>query len=255
MEVRRALQADRETCLALRRALAPGPLTVEHEAQIDLALANRMQRSVFLCFGEAEGAIGMVEVVIRPYYPGVALSPVAALESLWVPATGAGEGAARALIVAAEEWARTRGCRELTLAVPVDDAGALAQRTSLGFVEIGRSVLMRRSIAAVVPPRSVRPEREARSVPRRPAKSPVRARGYALKLVHVLVAMGGVFAIAGSDISSPDPTRGAWLPLLGAACAIYVLAVLVVWRYRSRTSESERAEELFSPRDGGRDDG
>jgi aminoglycoside 6'-N-acetyltransferase I len=252
--VRRALEADRETCLALRRALAPGPLTVEHEAQIELALANRMQRSVFLCFGEAEEAIGMIEVVIRPYYPGVALAPVAALESLCVPAGGAGEVAARALIVAAEEWARTRGCRELALAVPVDDVGALAQRTSLGFVEIGRSVLMRRSIAAIAPPRSARPEAQS-AVPRRPAKSPARARGYALKLVHVLVAIGGVVAIAGSDISSPDPTRGAWLPLLGAACAIYVLTVLVVWRYRSRTSESERADELFSPRDGERDDG
>lgn len=73
--------------------------------------------------------------------------------------------------------------------------------------------------------------------------------------MHALVAVAGLVSIAFSDISSPDPTRGAWLPLLGAFCVIYGLAILAEWRYRARTNESERGQELFSARDDPNDDG
>ena len=39
---------------------------------------------------------------------------------------------------------------------------------------------------------------------------------------------------------------GAIYPTLAAVCVIYVGVVLAVYRYRSRTDERNRGEELFS---------
>jgi len=57
-----------------------------------------------------------------------------------------GQGIGRALLSAAESWARAQGCREM--ASDADIANALSQRVheASGFTAVGRSVLYRKSL-------------------------------------------------------------------------------------------------------------
>ncbi|WP_245606073.1 GNAT family N-acetyltransferase [Thermus amyloliquefaciens] len=63
---------------------------------------------------EVEGRlVGFVEVSLRPYAEGCATRPVGYLEGWYVAPEWRWQGIGRALVEAAEAWARARGCQEM----------------------------------------------------------------------------------------------------------------------------------------------
>ena len=77
---------------------------------------------------------------------GCAESPVPTVEGWFVETAWRGRGVGRALIEAAEAWARERGHREIASDAEVDNRGSRAAHRALGFEELPAIVPMRRRL-------------------------------------------------------------------------------------------------------------
>src|SRR5687767_7576445 len=108
MKVRRATEADRREYQRMRLALWPDC----SDADIDPWFA-REDATTFVA-ERADGSLcGFVEVGSRPYAEGCESSPVGYVEGWWVDADVRQTGVGRALLDAAEAWARARGYVEM----------------------------------------------------------------------------------------------------------------------------------------------
>jgi len=96
------------------------------------------------CKGLAQG---FAEVSVRTdYVNGCRHRPALYLEGIFVRAETRGQGMARALCEAAEDWGRDQGCREFASDVYIDDEDSLAAHKGLGFVETERVVYFAKPI-------------------------------------------------------------------------------------------------------------
>ncbi len=178
--VRPLSSTDTEHWLRLRRQLWPDDPLEEHLREMEAVLARPEEFAVFLSIGDDGRPSGFVEVSLRPRAEGCATSPVGYIEGWFVEENARGRGIGRALIGAAEEWARARGCRELASDADIaNEAGQQAHR-ALGFEEVGRDVHYRRAIS---PP----PEGEAAPAPApgREERRPVPALAVGVDLVEI----------------------------------------------------------------------
>jgi aminoglycoside 6'-N-acetyltransferase I len=86
------------------------------------------------------GLCGFAEVGERAYADGCETAPVAFLEGWYVDSDLRLQGVGRALVRAAERWARSRGYRELASDVLLDNTSSQRAHRRLGFAEVGRVV-------------------------------------------------------------------------------------------------------------------
>ncbi len=87
--------------------------------------------------GEARPT-GFVELSLRAYAEGCQSDNVAYVEGWYVVPEARGRGVGRALIEAAEGWARRQGCTELGSDAQLDNAASAAAHRALGFSEVGQ---------------------------------------------------------------------------------------------------------------------
>lgn len=144
---RLATPADRAALLRLRAALWPDP-GVDHEAELDAVLAPppgaREQAALLV---ERDGApVAFVEVSIRDYAEGCASSRVGYLEGWYVDAAHRGRGLGGALIAAAQDWARARGCTEIASDAEADNETSLRAHLACGFEDLGLVRLFRKDL-------------------------------------------------------------------------------------------------------------
>ena len=90
--------------------------------------------------------VGFAELSLRPYAEGCATTPVAFLEGWFVVPRVRGRGAGRALVSAAEAWARTRGCREMASDTTLDNTSSAAAHAALGFEEVEQIRCFRKTL-------------------------------------------------------------------------------------------------------------
>jgi aminoglycoside 6'-N-acetyltransferase I len=103
--------------------------------------------AAFAAWGEAGArALGFVELAIRPFADGCASRPVAHVEGWYVEADVRGRGLGRALLSAAETWARARGFTELASDTEVQNDGSLAAHLRCGFLETQRLIKFRKPL-------------------------------------------------------------------------------------------------------------
>ena len=114
--------------------LEPGML--EHRARSDA--------EVFVAEREDGSVAGFIEVGARPYADGCETSPVGYIEAWYVDPDARRKGCGRALLEAAEEWARGRGYREMASDAQLNNEISYAAHRRAGYAEVDRIVQFRK---------------------------------------------------------------------------------------------------------------
>jgi aminoglycoside 6'-N-acetyltransferase I len=139
ISVRSAKPTDATAWLQLRLALWPEGPEAEHRDEIAQFFAGqaREPHAVLLAEDGAGRVFGLAELSIRPCAEGCRTNRVAYLEGWFVLPEARGRGAGRALVAAAEEWGRSRGCAEFASDAQPDNRVSTAAHLALGFTEAG----------------------------------------------------------------------------------------------------------------------
>lgn len=137
--VRPANRSDAAAWLQLRHALWPDGSEAEHREEIDRFLFGHAREPLAVLLAEdvTGRAVGFVELSIRAYAEGCRSDRVAYLEGWFVTPEARGLGVGRALIVAAEKWGRSQGCKELASDAHPDNERSAAAHRALGFTDVG----------------------------------------------------------------------------------------------------------------------
>jgi aminoglycoside 6'-N-acetyltransferase I len=139
---------DRRAWADMRAALWPeaDPAELAHETVKHFA-GVKAAEEVWVAEEVTGRLLGFLELSLRAYAEGCASSPVPYIEGWYVTAEARHLGVGRALVEAAQNWARLRGFAEIASdAVLQNDASHAAHR-SLGFEEVERIVCYRKSLA------------------------------------------------------------------------------------------------------------
>jgi aminoglycoside 6'-N-acetyltransferase I len=113
--------------------------------------------AAFVCERPAGGLCGMAEASLRSYADGCVTAPVGYLEGWYVDEDVRKQGIGRALVAAAEGWARALGCREMASDADLDNTVSQAAHARLGYREVGRVVQFCKALDASLTPDDARP--------------------------------------------------------------------------------------------------
>lgn len=158
MRIRAYRDADWNDWLRMSRALFPEATAAEHAADMR-SFREREDAEVFVA-ERADGSLaGYVEVGARPYVDGCATSPVGYIEAWFVDADVRRAGVGRALLAAAEEWARALGLREMGSDALLDNVVSHEAHRRAGYEEVDRVVQFRKPLSGsrTDPPGAGRP--------------------------------------------------------------------------------------------------
>jgi aminoglycoside 6'-N-acetyltransferase I len=141
-----AAEDDRTDWVRLRNALWPGSLS-DHDAETRQHF-ERAHDVPVVFVAESDGrVIGFLELDYRKYAPGCTSSPVPFIEGWCVEPAHQGQGIGRALVEAAEAWARAAGHSEIASDTELENANGIAAHLALGYEEVERAVYFRRSLS------------------------------------------------------------------------------------------------------------
>ena len=116
----------------------------EAEAFFDGRLRELAQ--VFVAEGDDGRALGFIELSIRTHGADGCKPPVPYVEGWYVVASARRRGVGRALMEAAEAWARAEDYTELGSDALLDNEPSLRVHLRLGFEEIERLIKLRKTL-------------------------------------------------------------------------------------------------------------
>jgi aminoglycoside 6'-N-acetyltransferase I len=148
IQVRRGMPADAEVVAQLFLALwTDGPLD-EHRQEASAILSDSAPGTlpVVIFIAETDGrVIGFIEVGLRSHADGCdARSPVGFIEGWYVEHAHRKRGVGRTLMRAAEDWARSQGCRELASDTWIDNQPSQHAHEASGFEVVDRCIHYRK---------------------------------------------------------------------------------------------------------------
>jgi aminoglycoside 6'-N-acetyltransferase I len=144
MKIREYTPADWSEWARMSQALFPAA-TEQDRAEMRAFLA-RPDARVYVAERPDGSVAGFVEVATRPYADGCDTSPVGYVEAWWVDPDVRRQGYGRALLVAAEGWARTLGCREIASDTTLDNHVSYAAHRRAGYDEVDRIIQFRKAL-------------------------------------------------------------------------------------------------------------
>jgi aminoglycoside 6'-N-acetyltransferase I len=148
LSVREILESDRDSWVEMRDALWPGS-RADHQSETQQYFAAPHPRRMRVFIAEAEGRIvGFLELDLRSYAPECTSSPVPFIEGWYVEPAMQRQGVGRALVEAAEAWARAAGHDEIASDAEIDNGGSIAAHRALGYEEVDRVVCFRKALPA-----------------------------------------------------------------------------------------------------------
>lgn len=136
MDIRPGQAEDAEEWLRLRIALWPDSSIKEQAAEIKSFLSGQEipdLLAVFVCPRLASGLCGLVEVSIHQEAPGCKTDRIGYLEAWYVDPDFRRLGVGRALVAAAEDWARSQGCLEMASDTTPDYPISPTAHAQLGY--------------------------------------------------------------------------------------------------------------------------
>ncbi|MFL5501889.1 MAG: aminoglycoside 6'-N-acetyltransferase [Gemmatimonadaceae bacterium] len=143
MRIRAYTDADWTEWLRMSAALFPEG-TADDLAKEMKEFRARHDTEVFLAAREDGSLAGFVEAGSRPYADGCDTSPVGYVEAWYVDPDVRRAGYGRALLQAAEEWARGQGYAEMASDALLDNEISHTAHLAAGYEEVGRVVQFRK---------------------------------------------------------------------------------------------------------------
>ncbi len=143
--VRLLRPADHAEWLRMRQALWPDDSPERHLAEME-SFSGLDSAAVFVAERPGGGLGGFLEVSLHQDAEGCATSPVGYVEGWYVDPDLRRRGVGGLLLSAAEDWARSRGCREMASDARADNAASLAAHCARGYDVAARVVLFRKSL-------------------------------------------------------------------------------------------------------------
>ncbi len=137
--IRRATAADKAEWLRMRLLLWTYATAEGFEPEMDGMLADPEQ-AVFVAALPTGGLVGFVEAGTRKYADGCETSPVGYIEGWFVEEAFRGQGIGKALVQAAEEWAREKGYQEMASDTWLENEVSIAAHLKMGYEEMERLV-------------------------------------------------------------------------------------------------------------------
>ena len=146
--IRPARPENRHAWVRLRHALWPEGTLAEHERDVERFLTGERHApaEVLIAFDEKDHAIGFAELSIRNIVDSCSTDCVGYLEGWYVIPEARLRGIGRALVAAAEDWARGQGCREFASDAELNNETSQRAHLALGFTETGRAVNFRKDL-------------------------------------------------------------------------------------------------------------
>jgi len=140
IQIRPVAPADGDAWARMRGALWPDDAESGHRREITRFFAHELREPLeVLVAADAAGAlVGFAELSIREHAVDCVTDRVAYLEGWYVHPDSRRRGVGRALIQAAEAWARAQGCAEFASDARLDNDVSAAAHSALGFHETAR---------------------------------------------------------------------------------------------------------------------
>jgi aminoglycoside 6'-N-acetyltransferase I len=139
VHVRRATPTDQAEWLRMRRLLWP-EAPADDLSQEMASILTDPRTPVFVAEREEGGLGGFLEAGTRPYVDGCDTSPVGYIEGWFVDEDLRHHGVGRALVEAAEAWARGLGLHEMASDAHVENDMSLKAHLALGYKEMERLI-------------------------------------------------------------------------------------------------------------------
>jgi aminoglycoside 6'-N-acetyltransferase I len=151
ISIRLAEARDSKELAALCTLLWPESPYDEHLAEVEAGPSALGQPGFpvirLIAEGERGTLIGFVEAGMRSHADGCdTRRQVGFVEGWFVREEHRGKGIGRALMGAAEDWARSQGCREMASDALIDNAGSESAHLALGFEIVDRCIHFRKTL-------------------------------------------------------------------------------------------------------------
>jgi len=150
MTVRLAQPRDRMDLARMRALLWPEASIEEHASELDTALDGRqgtLPMAIFVAETADRQMAGFLEAGLRSHADGCdPAQPVGYVEGWYVEEKWRNRGVGKALLAAAEKWARSQGCREMASDTWIGNEAAQRAHEALGFEVVDRCVNYRKSL-------------------------------------------------------------------------------------------------------------
>jgi len=130
---------DRKEWLRMRTLLFHPADPSSLADELDHLMQNPLT-PVFVAERQGGGLCGLLEAGTRPYADGCDTSPVGYIEGWFVDEDARGTGVGRALVAAAEAWAREHGMHEMASDTAISNEAGLKAHLALGYKEIERVI-------------------------------------------------------------------------------------------------------------------
>lgn len=149
--IRLAQSADIPQLAVLRKTLWPDSSAEAHAKELTQILAGKplgiLPLVVFVSQASDGALLGFVEVGLRSHADGCDPShPVGYVEGWFVEEPHRRQGLGAALVRAAEEWARSQGCKEMASDAQLKNLTSQRAHAALGYEIAERSILYRKRL-------------------------------------------------------------------------------------------------------------